>query len=200
MRGHRLWLCLLGVLLLPGLAQAHTVGAGDNAFWTGLAHLLTAPEHVLLLLAAGLLAGQQGTAQAGRLRWLMALGLLTGALLPVTGLPLPHLPLVTLLTVIPVSLLVVLGRSWPVPVVAAVLLLAAVPHGYAHGAAFVGTLPDYLLFIGGAAVATFAVLFYGSGLVLGLKPFWTRIAVRVAGSWIAAISILVLGRYLAQAH
>lgn len=185
-------------LLTPTVVQAHSVGAGDSAFWTGLSHLLTAPEHVLLLLAAGLFAGQQGTTQAKVLRGLFALVLLAAALLPALGLRLPDLLFLTTLTVLPVAVLVVIGRGWPLPFSAAVLLLAALPHGYAHGAAFVGTLPDYLLFIAGAAVATFAVLFYCSGLVLQLRPFWTRIAVRVAGSWLAAISILVLGRYIVQ--
>ena len=37
------------------------------------------------------------------------------------------------------------------------------------------------------------LLVYGNGLVRNLKPEWTQIAVRVVGSWIAAVSILVLG-------
>jgi hypothetical protein len=37
------------------------------------------------------------------------------------------------------------------------------------------------------------LLVYGNGLVRNLKREWTQIAVRVVGSWIATVSILVLG-------
>jgi len=45
----------------------------------------------------------------------------------------------------------------------------------------------------GAALAVFAVITLVAALVVSLRTYWTRIAVRVAGSWIAAIGLLMLG-------
>jgi hypothetical protein len=43
-------------------------------------------------------------------------------------------------------------------------------------------------------VATLAVLVtLGAALVVAIRAAWGRIAVRVAGSWIAAIGLLALG-------
>ena len=45
----------------------------------------------------------------------------------------------------------------------------------------------------GIGAATFVLVAIGSALVVTLRRPWTRIAVRVAGSWIAAIGLLLLG-------
>jgi hypothetical protein len=45
------------------------------------------------------------------------------------------------------------------------------------------------------AVLTLALL--TSAAVVPLRAFWARIAVRVAGSWVAAVGLLMLG-WLAQ--
>ena len=39
----------------------------------------------------------------------------------------------------------------------------------------------------------FVLVALAAGLVVALRTPWTRIAVRVAGSWIAAIGLLLLG-------
>ena len=47
--------------------------------------------------------------------------------------------------------------------------------------------------LAGIAGAIFLLVALVSALVVSLKRPWTRIAVRVAGSWIAAIGLLLLG-------
>ena len=45
----------------------------------------------------------------------------------------------------------------------------------------------------GAATAVFVVVALIAGNITALKAHWARIAVRVAGSWIAASGLLMLG-------
>lgn len=45
----------------------------------------------------------------------------------------------------------------------------------------------------GTATVIFVVIAIGASQVISLRAAWARIAVRVAGSWIAATGILLLG-------
>ena len=45
----------------------------------------------------------------------------------------------------------------------------------------------------GAATAALLLAILAAALAASLRAGWTRIAVRVAGSWIAALGILALG-------
>jgi hypothetical protein len=45
----------------------------------------------------------------------------------------------------------------------------------------------------GIAAVTFVLVALVSALVVSLRAAWARIAVRVVGSWIAAIGLLMLG-------
>ena len=45
----------------------------------------------------------------------------------------------------------------------------------------------------GIAVTLFVMVAIASAVVVSLRAAWTRVAVRVAGSWIAAVGLLMLG-------
>jgi len=49
------------------------------------------------------------------------------------------------------------------------------------------------LAVAGATAAAFVVATLGAGLATAQHEGWARIAVRVAGSWIAALGLLALG-------
>jgi hydrogenase/urease accessory protein HupE len=51
---------------------------------------------------------------------------------------------------------------------------------------------DWLSLVGGTTTI-FILVTLSTALVVSLRAYWTRIAVRVAGSWIAAIGLLMLG-------
>jgi hydrogenase/urease accessory protein HupE len=67
-------------------------------------------------------------------------------------------------------------------------------HGYADGSAIkdAGVASGTLELIG-LMVALFVLVALMSALVITLRWDWTRIVVRVAGSWIAAMGLLLLG-------
>jgi hydrogenase/urease accessory protein HupE len=45
----------------------------------------------------------------------------------------------------------------------------------------------------GTVATLFVCVALVTGLVVSLRPTWTRVAVRVAGSWIVAVGLLYLG-------
>ena len=45
----------------------------------------------------------------------------------------------------------------------------------------------------GSATAAFIVAVLGAALAVALNRGWTRIAIRVAGSWLTALGLLALG-------
>jgi urease accessory protein len=179
--------------LLSASAYAHSTVKGVGDFYGGFLHPLTALEHVLAFLALGILAGQQGTrAQAGLPVFWIAL--MIGATL---ALWVPNLPLVDLANI--ASALVfgaLIAAALPLPtfVYLGLCLLFGLSHGYANGSAITPLIKPYL-FIPGIGLAGLVTTGYGmivTDYVLRRKIGWMTIAVRVSGSWIAAIGLLVL--------
>jgi hypothetical protein len=65
-------------------------------------------------------------------------------------------------------------------------------HGYFNGTTMAGANAGGLAG-GGIVCAVFVVVALLAGQVVSLRQEWARIAVRVAGSWIGAIGLLMLG-------
>ena len=76
--------------------------------------------------------------------------------------------------------------------VIALAVVVGLLHGYLNGAATsqarLGTLG-----VVGIVSTLFVVTALAAALVVAIRARWGRIAVRVAGSWIAAIGLLLLG-------
>ena len=184
-------LAFLAALLIPARAEAHLVTTGLGPVYDGIGHLLLTPEDVVPIVALALYAGLRG-ARAGRLAlfvlpaaWLAGglLGLAAGA--AVTA-PVPALSFILL------GLLVAADLRLADGAVAALAAGLGLVHGFRNGPALAGSGPGALGLFGIAAVA-FVLVALASALVVSLKAPWARIAVRIAGSWIAAIGLLLLG-------
>ncbi len=180
-------------MLGASAAQAHSTAQGTGDFYAGFLHPLTAPEDVLAFLALGMLSAQHPP--RGQLALpVFWLALIAGAMCAVA---LPHIPGADLINVVSVMVLgglIALNAALPVAVLIGLAVAFGVSHGYANGLAITGNMRSYL-FIPGVALA--ALMTTGYGLVftdwlLRRKIPWIPIAVRVAGSWIAAIGMLVL--------
>ena len=190
---HRLALVGAGLLLLlPQAAHAHLVNTGLGPFYDGVSHFGLTPEDLLPALALALLAGQRG-ARVGRaiLFALPAAWLLGG----VAGLAFPTIAEVPALTTGAFLLLGgLVAAEAPLPLRGTVLLAVVVGllHGYLNGAAMsearLGALG-----MAGIVTTLFVVLALAAAAVVAIRVPWGRIAVRVAGSWIAAIGLLLLG-------
>jgi urease accessory protein len=183
-------LCL--ALLATG-AHAHSSVKGVGDFYAGFLHPLTALENVLPFLALGILCGQHGQRAQAALP-LFWIALMLGATVALWLPGLPAADLVNILSALMLGALIAAAFPLPVPVYLALALVFGLSHGYANGSAITPLIKPYL-FIPGVGLAGLVVTGYGvimTDYVLRRKVGWMTIAVRVAGSWIAAIGLLVL--------
>ena len=185
-------LALAATLLAPSLAHAHLVTSGLGPFYDGVVHLALSPDDWLGLLAAAMLAGLRGP-QAGR--WTLAVVPLTwlaGALAGQIISGIPPLPGLSILSFVVLGVFVALDAKLPAWAVAALAGLFGLLHGLLNGAALAQANAGVVNLLG--IVSTVAiVLLLVSAAVMSLRPAWTRIAVRVAGSWVVAVGMLMFG-------
>jgi urease accessory protein len=182
----------MALVLLPSTSHAHLVNTGLGPLYDGLSHVALTPEDLLPTLALALLAGQRGS-RAGRLALfaLPAAWLLGGFV----GLALPSISDASALTTL--SFLVVggfvaaeapLGNGW----VTGLAVVLGLLHGYLNGTAMSQARLGALALVG--IVATlFVTVALAAAAVVAIRAPWGRVAVRVAGSWIAAVGLLLLG-------
>ena len=178
--------------VVPSSAEAHLVTTGLGPFYDGAMHLLLSPGDLLGLLAAALLAGLRGT-RAGRLTILVlpSIWYLSGLI----GLNLPFaldLPWLSVLSFVILGAMVALDPKLPEIVVALLAGIYGTLHGLLNGAALgvIGAGPLSLL---GIVATVLVIALFVSAAVVSLRAAWTRIAVRVVGSWVAAIGMLMFG-------
>lgn len=188
----RIGLCTT-MAFAPAAAQAHLVSTRFGDFYGGMLHPLTALGHLLPWLALGLLAGLHEVRSG---RWvLLALpaGLLFGILL--SRVP-PDLTLVPGVNVVSFVLLgALVAFAWHLPTSALVALGAVLgsTHGYQNGLGLTEQ-SNVVLFVAGVTVAGYVVvtLVTAFALVFSRRTNWGRVAVRAAGSWIAAVGIMMV--------
>jgi urease accessory protein len=180
------------LVLLPASAQAHLVNTGLGPFYDGVSHFALTPEDMLPALALALLAGMRGAA-AGRLAlFVLPAAWFAGGLV---GLAFPTAAATGAMTT--VSLLVLGGlvaadARLPPAWVGGLAMVFGLVHGYFNGAAMAEAKLGALGLVG-IVLTLFVTIALAAALVVALRAPWTRIAVRVAGSWIAATGLLVLG-------
>lgn len=185
----------LGLALAADAACAHVASAQAGAFYAGLLHPLTAPEHVLPMLALGLLAGQRGLHESQGVLLAFTVALAAGAGLAPSGTAPGWIALLNVGSLVVIGGSVAAAWRWPTALLYALALGFGATHGYANGAArpLDGSPPIFVLGLVAAALLTTGYGAVVSDALRRLKPNWPRVAVRVAGSWVAAVGILVLG-------
>jgi urease accessory protein len=179
------------VTFAPLPAFAHPMqGVGD--FYAGMLHPIVSLETALPLVAISLLAGQQRRETAIRLLTAFPAALLVGALLAARADAPSKLILVELILTAVLGILVAFARHLPNWLVLAPGIGIGLCAGWSNASEAFGQV-SAIRFVAGLVVIGLLLLVYGNGLVRNLKAEWAQVAVRVVGSWIAAVSILVLG-------
>ena len=180
-----------GLIVLPAGAQAHLVNSGLGPFYDGSLHLLLSPGDLLGLIAIALLAGLQGPA-TGRLvtMALPACWLIAGLF----GMRLPamlDLAWLTMLVFAIVGLLVAIDVKLPPAAVALLAALYGLLQGLQNGSALASIGADLTALFGIVMTSLVLALLIAAAVVLLHTP-WTRILIRVAGSWLVAVGVMML--------
>lgn len=175
-----------------GPASAHLVRTGFGTFYDGIVHLVMTPIDLLAVVGLGLLGGLLGKRAARGAVLALPGGWLAGGLAGAAFPGQQELPWATALGVVAVGLLVAGNARVPRAAFVALACALGVLHGFVTGATTAAAGGD-LLTVAGAVLAVFTLASLVPAAVVSLRAEWTRSAVRVAGSWIAAIGLLTLG-------
>jgi hydrogenase/urease accessory protein HupE len=180
------------LVVAPGSAQAHLVNSGLGPFYDGALHLLLSPLDLLGLVAAALLAGLHGgraarlTVIALPISWLLA-GMI-GMNLPLTL----DLDWLSVLSFMVLGVLVAADARLPPIVVASLVGVYGMLHGLLNGSALaaMGAGPSTLF---GIVLMVLLLALLTAAAVVPAEKLWARVAVRVVGSWVVAVGMLMLG-------
>ena len=189
------WLvAVMGGLALascPSRAEAHLVTTGLGPLYDGLLHFALTPEDLVPVLALALLAGLRGVTHGRRALFVLPAAWLLGGVIGLTvhgGVS----PSWTALSFVLLGGLVASDAQLPLGATTLLAALLGLGHGYLNGSALarpglggVGLL--------GIVAAVFTLVALAASTMLPLRAVWARVVVRVAGSWIAAIGLLLIG-------
>lgn len=186
----------LALLLSPTRAAAHLVTTGMGPVYDGIGHLLLTPEDLVPVLALALYAGLRGAVAGRRAMFLLPLAWFLGGIagLSVDGAASLPIPVVSLLVL---GGLVAADLCMPPVAITVLAVVLGIAHGFLNGAVLKGGAGTLGLL--GIMSVVFIVMSLATALVVSLRRPWVRIAVRVAGSWVCAIGLLMLG-WLVKGH
>jgi len=176
----------------PAPAEAHLVTTGLGPIYDGISHVLMSPDDLVPILAMAFLAGLNGPAAGRRTLFALTVAWFAGgvagfyssqSLVPGAAAAMSFLVLGGLT-----------AADWRLSpgIVTALAVVVGMLHGWLNGAGIAESQRELLGLVGIASVV-FVLVALASAFVVSLRAAWTRIAVRVAGSWIAAIGLLMLG-------
>ena len=170
------------LIFLAGPASAHTGHNAGFALTDGFLHPLMGLDHLLAMVAVGLLAWQLGGRAVLSLPAAFLGSMALGAAASNLGYEMPGIEFLITTSVIVVGLAIALDVRTPVLASAAVIGVFALAHGQAHGAEIpLGT--NFYGYAAGFMVATGLLHAFGLGMG-GLMPRGA-VAVRTVGTIIA---------------
>jgi urease accessory protein len=190
-RGQALRRTLALAACVPVPAAAHMPTSGLGPVYDGVFHLLLSPEDLIPLVALALLCGQRGAPFARRALWVVPLAWFAGG---VTGMlaGAAHVIAFNGASLLLLGGLVALNARVPLVLMTALAALFGFFHGYMNGAGM-NRMNNGIFMLLGLCAAVCVVVAVFASVVIPLRRPWTLIAVRVAGSWIAASGLLMLG-------
>jgi len=197
-KGRTILVCTCG-LLLPRVAEAHSTVEGLDEFVNGLLHPLFSPAHVLVLLAFGFWIGRHPPLRLRSPLPVFALGALAGLLCAWQGVLSPVYPPLLLATAMISAVVVAADFKLPLAVRVVCGGIAGFLLGLDSPPDMAGTSQAIFKTLLGTWIGLYIWLvnpaFYVS--VLPQKK-WAAYAVRIAASWIIAISFMVLALSFAK--
>jgi hydrogenase/urease accessory protein HupE len=180
------------LLAVPAAAQAHLINTGFGPFYDGMTHLFLTPQDLLPVLALTLLAGLRGP-RAGRVvLFVLPISWLAGTIAASFAEPHQAFPVATTVATIALGALVAADAPLRVASVAGCAAALGLSAGALNGIELTQLRSSWLA-SGGVSCALVALVALVAGQVVDVRAAWARIGLRVAGSWIAAIGLLMLG-------
>lgn len=181
---------LAATLGWPTLAHAHSGHALVYDCASGLAHPFHGWDHLLAMVAVGVLAAQRG----GHARWLLPTAFITimscAAVFGARGFALPGVETAIATSVLVFGVLIATAARLPVVATAIIVALFAIAHGVAHGAEMP---PDSTALSYGAGFVISTATLHAVGLLLAHRASHKSTELpRIAGLACATAGALLL--------
>jgi urease accessory protein len=178
--------------LCPMPANAHLNTTGMGPLYDGLMHFLMSPEDFVPVLALALLAGLRGAACGRRALFTLPAGWLLGGLIGTSAGATNGNAIVSAVWFLLLGGLLAADTKLSLRLVTALAAMLGLYNGYLNGTGMgeFGTSSVVLL---GLVFAVFVLVALATAFVVQLRAQWARVSVRVAGSWIFASGLLMLG-------
>jgi len=173
-------------------AEAHLNSTGMGPFYDGLIHFLLSPEDIVPVLALALLAGLRGASYGRRALFTLPVAWLLGGLAGLSAMTATPHPFVAAAWFLLLGGLLAADAKVSLRVTTALAAVLGIYHGYLNGTGM-GQFDTAAVALLGLVFAVFVLIALAAAFVVRLRAHWARIAVRVAGSWIAASGLLMLG-------
>jgi urease accessory protein len=178
--------------LAPTLAFAHPGHVESVGLAHGFLHPVSGLDHVLAMVAVGVLAAQLG----GRALWALPVAFVSmmavGGAIGMAGTAMPFTEAAIALSIVALGAAIAFGMRLPLVATMAAVGLFAIFHGHAHGAEMPETASG-LAYGAGFVLATALLHLTGIGLGLALgRPAFAAVT-RVAGGATAVAGLALLG-------
>jgi urease accessory protein len=187
------WLTLAAMLSVAPSAPAHLVNTGFGPFDDGLIHLLVTPEDLLPVIALALLAGLRGPRFGRIVLFALPVAWLAGSAFGLWLTPPITLPLAETILTILLGLLLATHSPLSLTSMAGFAILLGLLHGLLNGSELPKMSSSSPISVAGVGVALFVAVSLLAGQASAVHIPWLRVAIRVVGSWIVAIGLLMLG-------
>jgi urease accessory protein len=175
------------VAVAPSLAFAHAGGDHVHGFALGIAHPLGGLDHLLAMVAVGLVAARLGGRWTVLVPAAFVSAMALGGALGMAGQALPSVEAAIAVSLVVFGALALAGAALPASAVAALAALAGLAHGSAHGAELDAT-GSALGYAAGFLIATAAL--HGLGVAAALRV--KSALVRAAGAGVTAYGAVLL--------
>jgi urease accessory protein len=182
---------LLSIALCPTRAEAHLNSTGLGPIYDGAVHLLLSPEDLVPAFALALLAGLRGARHGRVALFVLPAAWFVGGL---AGTVVGHGngTAVAVASFLLLGVLVATDARLSLALLTAITMSLGLVHGFVNGAGM-GQLAVGAQALLGLGVVLFVLTALVVAFVVQLRQPWSRIAVRVLGSWIAASGLLMFG-------
>jgi urease accessory protein len=153
---------------------------------------MVTPEDLLPVIALSLWAGLRGPIFGRTVLFSLPVAWLVGSAAGILLTPPITLPVAESVVTIALGVLLAADRPLPFTCVAGLAVALGLFHGLLNGSELSNTSSGQISVVG-VITALFIAVSLLAGQAASMRVPWARVAVRVAGSWIAAIGLLMLG-------
>ena len=181
------------VVVSSRAANAHLVSTDLGPFYDGAAHPLVSPQDLLTILGLAILAAYGGAASGRRLIVSLTLAWATGVCIGFAAVHGPmEFPVATAVVILILGVLGVSRMRVPLGILVPASAFLGLARGVMNGSAARDADGQWLSILGVVlGVFVLGTLLTGGGKWLENRRF--AVVLRVIGSWIAAIGLLMLG-------